>query len=115
MFEGFHGHVSWVALSNFPGEQCVILLDILVFRERQQDCLKHGMSFKDVLKRQSDSGYYRNDRNQITLMKGRGRPPKQACWMQNEGSVKCTDIFYSCLLQPHETATTHVCNETSDA
>lgn len=51
MFEGFQGHVSWVALSNFPGEQCVILLDILVLRERQQDCLKHWHEFQRCIEK----------------------------------------------------------------
>ena len=46
MFEGFRAPVSLLALSNIPGEQCVILFDILVLRERQQDRLKQWREFQ---------------------------------------------------------------------
>lgn len=67
-------HAGSAALSTIPGEQCVILLDILVLRGRQQDRLKHWP--------ESDSSTIAH-RSQI--MPTKGGPWRQAWWVQTEG------------------------------
>lgn len=102
MFEGFLAHVSLVALSNIP-EQCIILLDILVFREGQQDCLKHWCEFQSRIEKAVRFSYYRDYWNQICSLKEWVEPRSQVWRMQNEGYIKCNIIFYPCLLQTHKT------------
>lgn len=68
--------VGLVALSNIPGEQCVILLDILVLRERQRDCPKHWREFQRHIEKAVRFWSDRDHRNQITPFTGIGGPPK---------------------------------------
>lgn len=67
-------HAGSAALSTIPGEQYVILLDILVLRGRQPDRLKHWP--------ESDSSTIAH-RSQT--MPTKGGPWRQAWWVQTEG------------------------------
>lgn len=44
-------HAGFAALSTIPGEQCVILLDIVVLRERQQGRLTHWHAFQSRIEK----------------------------------------------------------------